>query len=226
MKTTDLKIRLTAVFAALILWSFNANAQYWQAANQLQNLITPALSGSGTYRGSVELSGLVGLGSSRLHHVEISTSQGYQYRDWFYMGAGMGVDIVRSEIGDDTYFGASSPDKSKLRNSKTGVMIPVFTDFRFNIAAGQSASVFIDLRLGASWLVGGKYLEVTDGYLTNSANFYLRPSAGVRIPVGDKKSKKAINAGLSYLLLTSGNNYWYADTQAFSSIGASVSFEW
>lgn len=233
MKTRYIGI---AAIALGSLFSANeADAQYWQAASQLQSLISPALSGSGRYKGSVELTGVAGVGSSKLNHVEIATSQGYQYTDWFYMGAGLGVDIVRSSV--DEYDIVSTPNPGDYIPSgygydygkkRTGVMIPLFTDFRFNIPTGYSASVFVDLRLGASWLVGNTYLETTHGWLGNDTKFYFRPAIGARIPINRDNPKQAVNIGVAYLLLTGGNNYgWsYNTTQTFSSIGATVSFEW
>ena len=219
IKKTGMCVALIA--AAATVGAPEANAQYWQAANQLQSLVAPALSGSGAYRGVVEVTGLAGVGSSKLNHVEISTSQGYQYRSWFYMGAGLGVDIVRSSL-DDTP-GSYEWNHGRKR---TGVMIPVFTDFRFDIGAGGGTSMFIDLRLGASWLCGSNYIAMDDGYLTNNSNFYFRPAVGVRIPLTEN-GKQAINFGVAYQLLTSGNNYWYSSrTQTINSIGATVAFEW
>lgn len=228
------------VMAAVSVAAPHADAQYWQAAQQLQSLISPALSGSGAYKGSVEVAGVAGFGSSRLNHVEISTSQGYQYTSWFYMGAGIGVDIVRSTVDDPSDLITSPDNPSNPGNlgyppienhrygqKRTGVMLPVFTDFRFNIPAGGSTSLFIDLRVGASWLLGNRYLETVDGYLTTSTNFYLRPSVGLRIPVKTGNSKQAVNIGVVYQLLTSGNNYWYyQNTKAFNAFGVAVSYEW
>lgn len=242
MKTRYIGI---AAIALGSLFSANeADAQYWQAASQLQNLISPALSGSGRYKGSVELTGVAGVGSSKLNHVEIATSQGYQYTDWFYMGAGLGVDIVRSSVTQLDYSTGDISDPElpyynehfnsnykRYGQKKTGVMIPLFTDFRFNIPTAntpRSASIFIDLRLGASWLVGNTYLETTHGWLGNDTKFYFRPAIGARIPINRDNPKQAVNIGVAYLLLTGGNNYgWsYNSTQTFSSIGATVSFEW
>ena len=44
----------------------------------------------------MDVTGVAGVGNNKLNHVEISTSQGYQYNSWFYMGAGLGIDVVRS----------------------------------------------------------------------------------------------------------------------------------
>lgn len=229
-----------AVAALTALGAPVARAQYWQAANQLANVISPILSGSGAYKGSIEVTGLAGFGDNKLNHVEISTSQGYQYNSWFYMGAGLGVDIVRSSYetvdynaGFDPYdpaHGLPRPGSPRYGQKRTGVMIPVFTDFRFTIPTGNapsSPSVFIDLRLGASWLVGNSYIQTQYSWLRTNTQFYLRPAIGVRIPTSSANPKQAVNIGVAYQLLTSNNPFdWGYDTPTFSSIGATVSFEW
>ena len=50
-----------------------ARAQYWSAASQLQNVLSPMLSGSGAYMGFVDVTGVAGVGNNKLNHVEIST---------------------------------------------------------------------------------------------------------------------------------------------------------
>lgn len=230
---------MAAAAGLLIADAQPAQAQYWEATSQLSNLITPALSGSGRYKGLIEVSGLAGLGGSKINHVEISTSQGYQYADWFYMGAGIGVDIVHAPHTDDLVVdlppGYSSGYPSgypsyKYGMKSNGVMLPIFTDFRFDFPAGRNsgaASMYIDLRLGATWLLGNRYLLTDDGYLTNNSNFYLRPSIGTRIPLSKSNPRQAVSVGLSYLLITSDNNYWFsANNSTFNSLGASISFEW
>lgn len=223
-------ITAAAVSAAAFFGTQQAAAQYWEAANQLQSLISPALSGSARYKGSVEVMGVAGVGASKLNHVEFSTSQGFQYANWFYMGAGIGVDIVHAgsfdyRRNDDDYDG---PDYTGYRfgNKSTGVMLPVFTDFRFNIGTGGGSSMFIDLRLGATWLLGNNYIAAGDGWLSNQTNFYMRPAIGVRIPLNSQNPRQAFNIGVSYLLITSGNNYWYGATQSFNAVGATLSYEW
>ncbi|MDE6271149.1 MAG: hypothetical protein K2M12_09900, partial [Muribaculaceae bacterium] len=118
----------------------------------------------------------------------------------------------------------SSFDSSR-GHGKTGCMIPLFSDFRFNIGGQQSTSFFIDLRLGASFLVSNNYLEIGDGYLTKSECFYFKPTLGMRIPLNDS-GKQAVNVGVSYMLTT--NSYWYNyySNVSLSSIGLSVGFQW
>ncbi|MDE6396139.1 MAG: hypothetical protein K2K84_02585, partial [Muribaculaceae bacterium] len=81
------KLKRLFILAAIALTaSSSVKAQYYEIANQISNLVSPALSGAGSYRGFVELSGLAGFGTNRANFVELSTSQGFKYSNWFYMG--------------------------------------------------------------------------------------------------------------------------------------------
>lgn len=203
-----------------------SNAQFYQIANQLPGLIRPALAGGLNYKGYLDVSYLKGLGSRQVDFVNISTSQGFKYRDWFYMGVGIGVDIAMSHTNDNFGSGPSYPGSNWAKGYRTtGVMIPIFTDFRFNIGNQQKASFYIDARLGASFLMGDKFLAVADGYITNREYFYLKPSVGASIPL-KAGSKQAIDVGVTYQLLTS--NYWYnyGGNTTLNALGATVAFEW
>lgn len=204
-----------------------SHAQYYQIANQLTGLISPALRGGSGYKGFVDASYLGGLGNRRVDFAGVSTSQGYLYRSWFYMGVGLGVDVAMGhtnpEFGTSPGYGGYWDHAYK----KTGVMIPIFTDFRFILGNQSKTAFYIDARIGASFLMGNNYLAVADGFITNREYFYLRPSAGLRIPVNNT-GKQAIDIGVTYQLLTS--NYWYNTPSPYnvtlSSLGATVSFEW
>lgn len=239
MKTSSLsKIMGAAMVAAAISCAPEANAQYSNAANQLSNILSPILSGSGAYKGFVEVMGVAGIGNNRLNHVEIATSQGYQYNSWFYMGAGMGLDIVKSDNGKENHdngeprfdSGYNYPDSPRYGRKETGVMLPIFTDFRFDIATGSnpgSSSLFIDLRVGASWLLGNHYMATQNSWLRTNTQFYFRPSIGLRIPTSSQNPKQAISIGASYLLLTSDSAYsWNYDNPTFSAIGVGISYQW
>ncbi len=223
------KISVLLATITLLFCSPKANAQYYELANQLPSLLSPALSGSLNYKGYVDFSGMAGLGDNRANFIEISTSQGFKYSSWFFMGVGIGVDVAMahqpellSDIpGDDAggYYGYGS--------SKTKMMIPIFTDFRFNIGADETTSFFVDLKLGAAWIMGSSYLRLNRGYLSNQTQFYLKPTMGIRIPINSKNSRQAVNIGVSYQLLTSNNNYgWRSRSLSLNNIGATVGFEW
>lgn len=221
-------ILIGTIISGAILASTNiANAQYYEIANRLPGLITPALSGSFNYRGIVEGHFLKGIGNYNADFFGVSTSQGFQYSSWFFMGVGIGLDMVTSHTDDDYGdWSMNYPSYANHSSTTTGVMIPIFTDFRFNIGDSSKASFFIDLKLGASFLIGRDYLRISNGYITNQEYFYLRPAIGVRIPVNSQNNKQAVTIGANYQLLTS--NYWSSWTRnvTLNSLGVNVGYEW
>ena len=219
-----------SVAVVAVLCALGVSAQYYQLANQLPGLISPALSGSGRYKGFVELSGVAGLGDNRANFVGISTSQGYQYSSWFFMGVGIGLDVAMAKH-DDSDSGLPPeelPGFYRRESSDTKVMLPLFSDFRFNIGgAGGGASAFIDLKIGAAWFLGNSYLALDNARMGRGAQFYLKPTLGVRVPVSKNNPDQAFVFGLTYQLLTSNNNYsWTGNSVTLNSIGATIGFEW
>ncbi|MBO5445193.1 MAG: hypothetical protein J5995_07615 [Muribaculaceae bacterium] len=221
----SLSCRYLSIIAAVVVSvvSSSAYAQYTSIVNQAANMLQTAVIGGFSYKGYVDASFTGGFGNLKANFAGLSTVQGFQYADWFFMGAGLGVDLVFSNVDDyDGYIHGHD-------THSCGVMIPVFSDFRFNIGSRQSASFFIDIKAGGSFLVGGDYLAVQNGYISSSEYFMLKPSLGVRIPVG-KGGKQAFNLGITYQLLTC--NYWYDDwynntgSGTLNSLGGTVSFEW
>ena len=212
--------------ACLMAGATAAKAQYYEIANQIPNLISPALSGSMAYKGFVELTGIGGVGTDRANFIGLSTSQGFQYSSWFFMGAGMGIDIAMSRNNTD-WAALDNPRNFKGCTATTMAMLPIFSDFRFNIGTGTNASVYIDAKIGAAWFLGNDYLQLHDRSMGHGAQFFLQPSIGVRIPVNSAKPGQAVNIGVTYRLLTSDNSYsWYDNTATLNGFGASVSFEW
>lgn len=211
--------------AALLGGALATRAQYYNIANQVANMIQSPLSGSGRYKGFVEAGYTRGLGDLSADLYEITTTQGYQYNSWFFMGAGLGVQGISShpssKMADDYWVQPGWPDTNRQR----GVMIPLFTDFRFT-PWGLGTGVYIDLRAGCSFLMGKDYLRIGQGYLTNQEYFYLKPSIGVRVPVNNSNPKQAIDFGISYQLLAS--NYWcgYNSNTTLNAIGVNIGFEW
>ena len=220
-----LSLAVAAVLAAGM--AVPTRAQYYEIANQLPSLISPALSGSMQYRGFVEASGLAGMGKNRANFLGISTSQGFQYASWFFMGVGMGVDVAMAQ--QDDRYGAWDPDDWEYGGTaKTKCMIPVFTDFRFRIGNDNSVAAVIGLKLGAAWLLGDDDLMMKTAYMSNETQFYFRPSLGVRIPVSSQNPKQAVNVAVTYQLLTSNNNYtyWHDNSVTLHNLGLTVGFEW
>ncbi len=216
---------LTLLFAAGTL---PVSAQYYEIANQVSNIIRPALSGSMTYRGFVELSGTAGVGTNRANIIGISTSQGFQYASWFFMGAGLGVDLAITNPEGGILDTQHTPDFMQHSSARTMAMIPVFSDFRFKIGGSNGGpACFIDIKAGATWLIGNDYLEFTNARMGGGAQFYLRPSAGVRVPISSKNTRQAVNIGVAYQLITSNNWHSYYDNSVtLNGFGAAISFEW
>lgn len=214
-----LYLAVAAIFFS-ILSPVCMQAQYSSIVNQAANMLQTAVIGGFSYKGFVDASYTGGFGDLKANFVGVSTVQGFQYANWFFMGAGLGVDLVFSEV-EDRYYDYEYEHKTR----SNGVMIPIFTDFRFNIGSRQSASFFIDIKAGGSFLIGSDYLAIENGYLSSSEYFLLKPSIGLRIPIGGS-AKKAINIGLTYQLLTC--DYWYnnSDNSTLNSLGGTVSFEW
>lgn len=204
---------------ALLGVNSNADAQYYEIASTLPKLISPALSGSLSYKGFVELTGLGGVGENRANFIGISTSQGFKYTSWFYMGAGIGIDVAMAR---------NTPQESRDRYVNTMAMLPVFTDFRFDIPVSKSSSFFIDAKFGAAWFLGHNYLNLYSGTVSHNAQFFLQPTLGIRVPVNSSNSRQAVNFGVTYRLLTSNNNYysWANGSVSLNNFGASISFEW
>lgn len=205
-----------------------ASAQYYEIANQIPQLISPALSGSFNYKGFVEAAYLKGIGSRNADFLEFSTTQGFRYSSWFFMGVGIGVDVLFAHT-DDTRYGYGQPscqwptDKDLNAN---GVMVPLYTDFRFTAGNPAGVSFFADIRFGCSFLVSNSYIRIDQGYLSSSENFYFRPSIGLRIATNSSNPKQAIDLGVTYQLITS--NYWYSYSRnvCLNALGVSVGYEW
>ena len=224
--------KILSFAAAMLLGLGAAQAQYWEIANQLPSLISPALQGGVNYKGFVEASGTAGLGDNRANFVGISTSQGFKYADWFFMGVGIGVDVAHSTADDDgpSYYSGYYPEGvSPTKEYYTKCMIPVFTDFRFNIGAMNKTGFFIDLKLGAAWILGDGPVVLQHTYIGNNTQFFFKPQIGMRIPVNAEKPRRAFNIGLTYQLLTNNDNdYWgYSyESATLSNLGITLGYEW
>lgn len=221
-KNLLLSLALAGAFAAPV------SAQYSDIVNGITNAIRPALSGAASYKGYVEADYTQGFGNYRTNFLSLSTSQGYKFTEWFYLGAGIGVDLLWSTVnsgwGND--WGASHPDWYSHQHTSSAVMIPVFTDFRFILGSQTDTSFFVNLRLGASFLCTDSYIQIRDGYLTNQSYFYFQPAVGVRIPVSETHPRQAVDVGLHYRLMTSDYwSYWQYNA-AINGVGLNISYEW
>lgn len=205
-----------------------ASAQYSDIVNGITNALMPALSGNKNYKGFIETDYTQGFGNYRTNFATVSTTQGYQFNNWFYMGAGIGVDVFWSQIDKDwgDRWKPNTPNWEDNSYTNGAVMIPIFTDFRFSAGDKSQVSFFGDIKVGASFLCSSSYVKIRNGYLTNTTYFYLQPSIGVRIPINKTHPRQALNIGVHYRIITS--NYWsgYQSTVPLNGVGGNISFEW
>ncbi|MBP3298605.1 MAG: hypothetical protein J6L73_02865 [Muribaculaceae bacterium] len=224
-----------ALSAALIAGCAQmASAQYYDMANQAVNMLNTALQGGFNYRGMVDASFTYGIGRNGCSSLEISTTQGFKYGSWFYMGVGAGVNVMFGGYNDDDVpagwhpgqWGDGFDPHNKVHD--TGVIIPLYSDFRFQIGKDSDVAGFIDLKAGAAFLIGKSYLRTPDGYLDNSEGFYFKPTIGMRIPVNSKDARQAFNVGVSYQLITTDSWGWggYYEGTTVNSLGVSLGYEW
>lgn len=222
--------KLLVITTMAITMGMQARAQFYEITNQLSQLVSPALSGSFNYKGYVEASGLAGIGSSRANFLGVSTSQGFKYSNWFFMGVGVGVDVVMAYEPDEypVYDNIDDRPSHSPNSATTKAMIPVFTDFRFNIGDMRGLGFFIGLKLGAAWLIGDPYLGLPEGCITTATQFYMRPTIGVRLPVNKNNPKRAFNIGVTYQLLTANDNYYIYNHNSLSlnNVGLTLGYEW
>ena len=216
------------IFAILLLSAASlsnvAVSQIYEAINTIQSVISPALSGSGRYKGYVDLGYSHTLAKYNGDFISLTTSQGYQYNSWFFMGAGIGVDLLLSHKGE--HWGEGVPPAGNPSVTTTAPMLPLFADFRFLIGSGSKVSFFLDLKVGCSFLLTNKVIAIGDGYLTNREYFFLDTSIGLRLPCNKKNPKQAVDVGVQYKLLTSDYWYKYNNNITLQSLGAFVAFEW
>ena len=181
------------------------------------------------YKGFVDAGYTFGVTKYHASMLSFATSQGYQFNEWFYLGPGLGLDFLFSRKSktwgqgwdDAPGFNVNHP------SSKSVVMLPVFADFRFLIANGSNnCSFFLDMRVGASFLLSDKYIAIKDGFITDKTFFYLNPAIGISIPVSSEYTKRAIDISLTKKLLTS--SYWYRQNNniTLQLLGLNVAYEW
>lgn len=92
------------------------------------------------------------------NRLSLTTSQGYQFNNFFYLGAGAGMEV-------NTY--------RKSKGEEAGVSVPIFADLRFNILNDKKVLPFVVVRAGGCV-----------GYWRGA---YINMQAGIRVKL-DKKS--------------------------------------
>lgn len=220
------KILITIVLGVVGILS--ASAQIGDVVNGLTSVMLPAIQRGSGYKGYVEADYTCGVGNYRANFLTLSTSQGYQLTNWFYIGAGIGVDMLWSKInsgwGNDWI--DNNPHWYEHEKTNFAVLIPVFTDFRFIMGNQTDIGFYIELKCGAEFLCSNNYVKIRDGYLTNQNYFYFQPSVGFRIPTCKTRPRQAMDIGVHYRLMTS--DYWsnWQRNASLNGFGINVSYEW
>jgi hypothetical protein len=210
------------IIATMLLFgATTANAQIYAIADRITDLIEPALYGGFNYRGMVEVSAIKGIGNNNADFIGISTTQGFKYADWFFMGVGIGADALFTDV--NSYY------ENHLESvTKHGWIIPLFTDFRFTFGNNNGVNCYVGTKIGCSFLVSDKDIQVNRGYITSDECFYLKPAIGVRIPAGTS-NRTAVNISVNYQLITPGFRHYDVgndESITLNGFGLTVGYEW
>lgn len=127
---------------------------------------------SNGYRGFANFGYTVGVGDYEFGRFEVSTTQGYQFNPYFFVGGGVGFHFMQS------YETAGMEIALDKRDAK--VSIPLFADLRGTFSKRKFAP-FIDLKAGY--------------FLTNNDGLYGNISVGCRMTV---KRKQAVSLSVGY----------------------------
>lgn len=127
---------------------------------------------SNGYRGFADFGYTVGVGDYEFGRFEVSTTQGYQFNPYFFVGGGVGFHFMQS------YETAGMEIALDKRDAK--VSIPLFADLRGTFSKRKFAP-FIDLKAGY--------------FLTNNDGLYGNISVGCRMTV---KRKQAVSLSVGY----------------------------
>lgn len=127
---------------------------------------------SNCYRGFVDAGYTIGVGDYDFGRFEISTSHGYQFNPYVFLGVGAAIHFMPEYNTKGMDIALDS------RDSKTD--IPVFANAKFNFSKAKVAP-FIDGKVGY--------------YVTNNGGLYYNVSAGCRIAINNKQ---AVNVSVGY----------------------------
>lgn len=162
-------------------------------------------SGKG-YRGFLDFGYTIGIGNFKgLGRLDLSTSHGYQFNPYFFLGAGIGYQHC-----DKVNLGA----------------IPVFIDSRFNLMK-RRITPFLGLKAGYSFDTGNDDRYQLDG---PGYGFYFVPSVGARLIL---RKNLAVNLSVGYTrqvidyaqyLYNNGGDYSDKESWDGISIKAGIEF--
>ena len=190
------------------------------------------------YKGFIEVGCAAGVGTYKANQLDVLTTHGVAFDNGF-VGVGTGVNVLfpkenssemkwnMGNFGGGSGYGPNYSDKTF--STGNAVFIPIYLDLKYNFGIVQVAP-FIDLKLGATFLVSDGAVCINNGWLDNRTSIYFSPTIGVRVPIGNVA---AVTFGVTYNLI-SQKYYYYdywdgpvcSDGISLHSLGARISIEW
>lgn len=124
------------------------------------------------YHGFVDFGYQIGIGDYTLNKFEFSSTHGYQFNPYLFLGGGIGFNLMQEYETPDMYI--------PLDQRKFMIDIPLYAETRFTFIDGH-ISPFISGRAGY--------------YLTHHGGFYANASVGCRFAIS---SNQAVNILIGY----------------------------
>lgn len=126
------------------------------------------------YRGFVDLGYSVGIGDYKFNRFEISTSQGYQFNPYIFLGAGVGFHFM--PYYEFTIWNTPHEVRDRV------IDIPLFANLHLNFTKTR-VTPFVDAKGGV--------------FVTNNGGAYANASGGIRVAVNDKQAV-SLSVGYTY----------------------------
>lgn len=165
----------------------------WQPQQSMGSDFTPGKGPQKGYRGFVDLEYYLSIDEVSKDHLGFSTSHGYQFKPWLYIGAGVGMRYIHKKhlkappfniytsVPSSIYGDYVAAVNGYMSKKSDFYIFPVFGDIRLDLLKSRF-SPYLDFRVGYTF--GGK-----------AFGMMLNPSLGCRIGLNDRL---AINPSLGY----------------------------
>ena len=165
----------------------------WQPQQTLGSDFTPGKGPQRGYRGFVDLEYYLSVDEMSKDHIGFSTTHGYQFKPWLFIGAGVGMRYIHkkhlkappfdiySSVPSSIYGDYVAAVNAYMSKKSDFYIFPVFADIRLDLLKSRF-SPFLDCRVGYTF--GGK-----------AFGMMLNPSLGCRVGLTDRL---AINATIGY----------------------------
>jgi hypothetical protein len=165
----------------------------WQPQQSMGSDFTPGKGPQMGYRGFVDLEYYLSIDAVSKDHLGFSTSHGYQFKPWLYIGAGVGMRYIHKKhlkappfniytsVPSSIYGDYVAAVNGYMSKKSDFYIFPVFGDIRLDLLKSRF-SPYLDFRVGYTF--GGK-----------AFGMMLNPSLGCRIGLNDRL---AINPSLGY----------------------------